>query len=127
MMGRALGFLGVMITMAIGLYIYSVQIRSVSAPGGGSVPTGAAEIVGVKSDLMSIATAERGYFAAQGNYASLDELTAGKYITITRDRPPYTYDADVTPTGFRVTATRDTKGGPAELWIDETMQIKSSD
>jgi hypothetical protein len=126
-MGRALGFLGVIITMAIGLYIYSVQIRSVSAPGGGSVPTGAAEITGVKSDLLSIATAERGYFAAQGNYASLDELSAGKYITIGRDRPPYTYDAGVTPTGFRVTATRDTKGGPAELWIDETMQIKSSD
>jgi pseudouridine-5'-phosphate glycosidase len=126
-MGRAFGFLGVVITMAIGLYIYSVQIRSVSATGGGGVPTGAAEIMGVKSDLMSFATAERGYFAAQGNYASLDELTAGKYVTIGRDRPPYTYDADVTPTGFRVTATRDTKGGPAELWIDETMQIKSSD
>jgi hypothetical protein len=126
-MGRVLGFLSVVITMAIGLYIYSVQIRSVSAPGGGSVPAGAAEITGVKSDLLSIATSERGYFAAQGNYASLDELRAGKYITIERDRPPYTYDAEVTPSGFRITATRDTKGGPAELWIDESMQIKSSD
>jgi hypothetical protein len=43
------------------------------------------------------------------------------------ERPPYSYDANVTPTGFQVTATRDTRGGPAEIWIDETMQIKSSE
>ena len=125
-MGRAFGFVGIMIVMAVGMYIYSLQLKTVSAPGEGSVPSGAANLMGVKNDLISIANAERGYFVSQQQYASLDELVSGNYITIERQRPPYTYDAETTATGFRVTATRDSAGAPAQLWIDETMQIKSS-
>ncbi len=125
-MGRAFGFVGIMIVMAVGMYIYSLQLKTVSSPGGGSVPSGAANLMGVKNDLISIANAERGYFVSQQQYASLDELVSGNYITIERQRPPYTYDAETTATGFRVTATRDSAGAPAQLWIDETMQIKSS-
>jgi hypothetical protein len=125
-MGRAFGFVGTIIVMAVGMYIYSIQLKNVSAPGGGSTSTGTANIMGVKNDLISIANAERGYFVTQQKYASLDELVSGSYITIERQRPPYTYDVETTDTGFRVTATRDSAGAPAQLWIDETMQIKSS-
>jgi hypothetical protein len=81
--------------------------------------------VGVKNDLISIANAERGYYATEQKYASLDELISGKYITIEKQRPPYTYEAETTSSGFRVTATRDGAGGPAQFWIDETMQVQS--
>jgi hypothetical protein len=125
-MSRVLGFLGLVISLGIGLYFYSAQVKTLSGSGGDSSAAGAAEITAVKGDLIGIANAERGFFASQGKYASLDELSAGKYIAIAHDRPPYTYDVDITTSGFRVTATRDTTGGPAQLWIDETMQIGSS-
>lgn len=126
-MGRAFGFVGILVVLAVGMYIYSVQLKNASAPGGGGTPTGTANIVGVKNDLISIANAERGYFATQQKYASLDELVSGKYITIERQRPPYTYDVETTASGFKVTATRDSAGSPAQLWIDETMEVKSSE
>jgi hypothetical protein len=126
-MGRTFGFLGTIIVMAVGMYIYSLQLKNASAPGGAGAPTGTANIVGVKNDLISIANAERGYFVTQQKYASLDELVSGNYITIERQRPPYTYEVETTTSGFRVTATRDSAGTPVQLWIDETMQVKSSD
>jgi hypothetical protein len=126
-MGRALGFLGTIITMAIGLYIYSVQVRTLSPSTGNGNPEEVATIAGVKNDLISIASAERGYLASQGRYASLDELIGGNYITIKGERPPYIYDVETTASSFRVTATRTTKGAPAQLWITDTMQVQASD
>jgi hypothetical protein len=126
-MGRALGFLGTIITMAIGMYIYSVQIKTLSPSTGNGNPEEVATIAGVKNDLIGIASAERGYLASQGRYASLDELIGGNYITIKGERPPYVYDVETTDSSFRVTATRTTKGAPAQLWITETMQVQASD
>jgi len=125
-MGRAFGFIGTMIVMAVGMYIYSIQLKDTSATGEGSSPTGTANIVGVKNDLIGIANAERTYFVDQQKYASLDELISGNYLTIQRQRPPYTYDVEITSSGFHATATRDSSGAPAQLWIDETMEVKSS-
>ena len=125
-MGRAFGFISTIIVMAVGMYIYSIQLKDASTTSGGGSPAGTANIVGVKNDLIGIANAERGYFATQQKYASLDELISGNYLTIQRQRPPYAYDVDITPSGFQATATRDSAGAPAQLWIDETMQIKSS-
>ena len=125
-MGRAFGFIGTIVVMAVGMYIYSIQLKNVSGTGASSTPAGTANVVGVKNDLISIANAERGYYATEQKYASLDELVSGKYITIERQRPPYTYDVETTPSGFRVTATRDSAGGPTQFWIDETMQVQAS-
>jgi hypothetical protein len=121
-MGRIFGFVGLMMAMAIGLYVYSQQVKTVAAVGGSASPADAANIAGVKNDLISIANAERGYFASEGHYGSLDELTAGKYITI-GDRPPYVYDVSTTSSSFQVTATRTSPGSPAQLSIDESMEI----
>ena len=125
-MVRAFGLLGTLIVMGVGMYIYSIQLKDTSAAGAGSSPAGAANIVGVRNDLISIANAERGYFASQQKYASLDELIAGNYITIERQRDHYTYDVQATSSGFHATATRDSAGGPAQFWIDENMEVKSS-
>jgi hypothetical protein len=128
-MGRVLGFLGTVITMAIGMYIYSLQVKTLSpgAGSGGGNPEEVATITGVKNDLIGIANAERGYQASQGKYASLGELTSGNYLSIKGERPPYVYDVETTSSSFRATATRTTKGAPAQLWITEAMDVQASD
>jgi hypothetical protein len=126
-MGRTLGFIGTIVTMAIGMYIYSMQIKTLSPSTGGGNSGEVATIAGVKNDLIGIANAERGYLASQGKYASLDELISGNYITIKSERLPYVYDVETTDSSFRATATRTTKGAPAQLWITENMQFQASD
>ncbi len=126
-MGRVLGFLGTIITMAIGMYIYSLQVKTLTPGAGSGSPEEVATITGVKNDLIGIAGAERGYLASQGKYASLDELISGNYISIKGERPPYIYEVESTGDSFRATATRTTKGAPAQLWITETMQVQASD
>jgi hypothetical protein len=113
--------------LSIGMYIYSLQVKSASAVGGATTPTGAINITGVRSDLISLASAERNYYASQAKYASLDDLISEKYVTVQRERPPYSYEISTTSSGFQVTATRSTPGSPAKIWIDETMQVGSGD
>jgi hypothetical protein len=126
-MGRAFGFVGTIVTMAIAMYIYSLQVKTLTPSGGSGNPQEFATIAGVKNDLIGIANAERGYLATQGKYASLDELRSGNYISIKGERPPYIYDVETTSGSFRATATRTTKGAPAQLWITETMEVQASD
>jgi len=126
---RAFGFLGLLITAAIIMYLYSIQVQgnpgaAVGIPGG--VTMEAPEIAGVKNDLLVIANAERGYFSVEGRYLSLNELISGNYVTMKTERPPYVYDVETSGSTFRVTATRTTKGSPAQMWITETMEVQSS-
>ncbi len=121
------GILATVITMAIGVYIYSLQVKTLNPGAGSGSPGEVTTITGVKNDLIGIANAERGYLASQGKYASLDELVAGNYLSIKSERPPYIYDVETTDGGFRATATRTTKGAPAQLWITEAMQVQASD
>jgi hypothetical protein len=130
-MGRLFGFLGflsVIIAVAVGLYISSRQAQSSSAAAGANNPKAAINITGVRTDLITIATAERGYFAAEGKYASLDELISTKSLTVAPQRPPYTYEIQTSSTGFRVIATRsgdNASGTPAQLSVDENMEFRS--
>jgi hypothetical protein len=128
-MGRLFGFLGMVIALSAGMYVYSKQMQSSSAAAGANNPKAAINITGVKSDLISIATTERRYFATEGKYASLDELISSNYLTIARQRPPYAYEVQTTSTGFRVLATRsgdDNSGTPAQLSVDENMDFQTS-
>lgn len=126
-MGRLIGFVGTVVTLAIGMYIYSLQVKTLTPGAGSGNPEDVVTITGVKNDLIGIANAERGYIATEGKYASLDELKAGNYISIRAERPPYVYDVETTSSSFRATASRTTKGAPAQLWITETMQVEASD
>ncbi|MGO8985578.1 MAG: hypothetical protein ACLPHI_04025 [Terriglobales bacterium] len=126
-MGRVFGFVGTVVTLAIGMYIYSLQVKTLSPGAGSGNSEEAATITGVKNDLIGIANAERGYLASQGKYASLEELISGNYLTMKNERPPYIYDVEIASGSFRATATRTTKGAPAQLWITETMQVQASD
>jgi len=125
-MGRALGFVGLLLALGIGAYLYTHQ-------GGGDqavpVTKTTVDVIGVKNDLIALANAERGQLALEGKYATLDELVQKGSITMSRtSRPPYTYSAEVNgAAGFRIVATYggppDT-GAPQRVSIDETMQIK---
>jgi hypothetical protein len=128
-MGRVFGFLSVVVVLGIGMYIYSKQVQSSSAAAGANNPKAAINITGVKSDLISIATAERRYYASEGKYASFDELISSNYITVARQRPPYSYEVETSSSGFHVVASRsgdDASGTPAHLSVDENMEFQTS-
>lgn len=129
-MSRLFGFLSIVIVLAIGMYMYSKQIQSTSAQAGATSPQGAINITGVKSDLVSIASAEQRYLATEGKYASLDDLISTKYITVAHQRPPYTYTVELNSNSFRVVATRSGEnlaGTPKQLSVDENMEFQSSE
>jgi hypothetical protein len=129
-MSRLFGFLSVVIVMAIGMYIYSKQVQSTSAAAGANSPQAAINITGVRNDLISIATAERRYYATEAKYASLDDMISTNYITVARQRPPYTYEVQISSSGFRVVATRtgnSAAGAPAQLSVDENMEFQQSE
>ncbi len=114
--------------MAAGLYIYSRQIQSTSAVAGTTNPKAAIDITAVRSDLMTLAQAERGYFALEGKYASLDELISSRSVAVARKRALYTYDIETSGNGFHVVATRsgdDGSGAPAQITVDEDMQFQT--
>jgi len=126
---RIFGFLGLAVTLAVGMYIYSLQVRTIEpSVADGSGPTNATEaplIAGVKNDLIAIASAERGYLAQEGHYGSLNDLISKEYITIKAERPPYSYDVGTTGSSFRVVAIRSTPGSPSQLWITDDMQVQA--
>lgn len=127
-MGRIFSFLGIVIVMGVGMYIYSKQLQSSSAPAGANNPRAAVNVTGVKNDLVAIAQAERRYFAAEGKYVSLDDLISSNYISVARNRPPYNYEVETSSTGFRVIATRsgdEASGTPAQMSVDENMDFQS--
>lgn len=128
-MGRIFGFLSIVIVLGAGMYIYSKQAQSSSALAGANNPKAAINITGVKTDLINIAGAERRYFATEGKYASLDELISTNYVSVARQRPPYSYDIQTSGGGFHVIATRsgdDGSGTPSQLSVDENMEFQSS-
>ncbi len=125
-MGRILGFVGVLISAGIVFYLYTKQAQSVASVGGGASVQAAEVMTGVRGDLLGIANAERNYNATEGHYGSLEDLVSSHTLPAKGDRPPFSYDIQTTANGFRVTATRSGPGSPSEVWIDETMEIKTS-
>jgi hypothetical protein len=129
-MSRMFGFLTLLIALGVGLYLYARQAQSSSAAAGVNNPRAAVDIVGVRSDLMTIAQAERGNFALEGKYVSLDELISSKSLSVARQRPPYTYTVETSSSSFRVLATRSADGAsgtPTQLSVDENMIFQTSE
>ena len=126
-MGRAFGFLTLIIVVAVGAYIYMRQTQGTMAAGTSS-PTATVDLIGVKNDLLAIAQAERSHAALQGgSYVSIDALRSQGELTMERNnRGPYQYSAEVTDSSFRVVATYsgpENSGMPQTISIDQTMQI----
>ena len=125
-MGRAFGFVTLIVVVAAGAYIYMRQTQSVMTAGTSS-PTATVDLMGVRSDLLAIAQAERSHAALQGSYVSIEVLRAQGDLTMPRtNRGPYNYSAEVNDSGFRIVATwtgSESAGMPKTLSIDQTMQI----
>jgi len=128
-MSRSLGFIGLLIVLGIGAYLYMRQAQSVTPGGSAATPRATIDVVGVKNDLIALANAERRHFAAEGKYVSIDELRSSGDISMpSNSRGPYSYSAETSDTGFRITATYSgppDAGVPRTLSIDETMQVKT--
>ena len=132
-MSRAFGFIGLLIVLGVGAYIYMRQAQSVTPGGGGegstASPRSTIDVVGVKNDLNALASAERRHFAAEGKYVSIEELRSNGDISLSTDhRGPYSYSVETSDQGFRITATYSgppNPGVPHTLSIDETMQMKT--
>jgi hypothetical protein len=125
-MGRAFGFVTLIIVVAAGAYIYMRQTQSVMTAGT-SRPTATVDLMGVRSDLLAIAQAERTHAAMQGSYVTIDALREQGDLAMPRNnRGPYHYSAEVSESGFRIVATwagAENAGMPKTLSIDQTMQI----
>ena len=121
-MRATFSLLGILIALGVAYYIYKGQLTE--GPAGGS-PVQHIDAVAVRSELLSIAQAERRYLASHGNYASIDQIQQEGSITSGSSRG-YNYEAEVDDgQHFKITATPSDpfKSGWPTLYIDETMQI----
>jgi hypothetical protein len=125
-MGRAFGFLTLIVVVAVGAYIYMRQTQGVMTAGASS-PTATVDLIGVRNDLLAIAQAERSHAASQGAFASIETLRSQGELTMQRNnRGPYNYSAEISDSSFRIVATYsgpESSGMPRTLSIDQTMQI----
>lgn len=117
--------LGLVIAMAIVWFVVKTQFSQ--GPAGAQPPKETIDVVGVKSDLLSIAQAERIYMASHGAYGSVDELQQEGSLSFSgTNRRGYSYSADVDDgQHFKITASPvdPAKAGWPTLSIDETMQV----
>jgi len=96
----------------------------------GTAPTQAISLTGVRTDLLQIAQAERGYIAQNGHCASLDELTSSNSLSMSRpERDGYSYSVECSGGDFSVTARHApaAAGSPIRyptLAIDQSMQVR---
>jgi hypothetical protein len=122
-MGRAFGFLSLIVVVAVGAYIYMRQTKDVMSAGS-STPTATVDL---RNDLLAIAQAERSHAATQGSYVSIETLRSQGELTMTRDnRGPYNYSAEISDSSFRIVATYAGSAGsgmPRTLSVDQTMQV----
>ena len=124
-MGRAFGFISLIIVVGIGAYIYMRQTKDAMSAGG-STSTATVDLIGVRNDLLAIAQAERSHQASQGSYVSIEALRSQGDLTMTRDnRGPYNYSAEVSDSSFRIVATYagPDSSMPRTLSVDQTMQV----
>jgi hypothetical protein len=121
-MGRAIGFLVLVITVGIAGSIYMKQTQSITAVG--SNPQTTVDVTAVRNDLIAMASAERNYFASNGKYLSLDQLKSSGDITIP-NRANYSYSAETNESSFKIIAVYsgpDSKA-PKRLTVDQTMAL----
>jgi hypothetical protein len=125
---RALIGLVVFAGVLLGFYAYS--LKKLPTTDSGTAPTQAISLTGVRSDLLSIANAERGNVALNSQCASLADLISSGSLSMSRpERDGYSYTVDCSGPDFTVTARHAPApaGSPIRyptLAIDQSMQIR---
>ena len=124
-MRSAFGFVGLLIVLLIGYLIYSSQVKEM---GDGRPPKQQIDLVGVKSDLLSLAQAEKLYCAMNSSYADFDGLKRSNVMSRIpqNGRSGYQYSIEVDGAEhFQVTANPPDSAETVlpTFTIDETMQL----
>lgn len=121
-MRSLIGLLITAVIVVLGYWIYASKMQSSITPGA---PAQVISTVGVQSDLLSIAEAERTYWAQHGSYVSVDELySSGTLAAQKSGRDGYTYSAETSSSGFTVTARCHAAPACPNFAIDQTMQVR---
>jgi hypothetical protein len=127
---RSLGSLaGLLIVVLIAAFTYKFYFAKSPAVSGAQTPTQTIDVVGVKSDLLGIAQAERLYQAQHGTYASVDDLVSSGAMSVRKSgRDGYTYDVDASADSFQAVAhcPADTHPGCTNYTIDQSMTIQAA-
>jgi len=124
---------GVLVGAALLFVVYHYSLKRMPTTDEGTAPTQAISLTGVRSDLLQIAQAERGYIATNGHCASLDELISSNSLTMTRtERDGYSYTVDCSGGDFSAAARHlpAPAGSPIRypnLTIDSTMNVHEID
>ena len=118
--------LTVLVGLAVGYYVYTTQFKV--GPGGEVVsPKAQIDAVGIQTDLLSIANAERRYLAFHGSYATVEQLQQeGSLLFSATNRRGYNFISEINGgTDFRITAVPadSTAEGWPSFWIDQNMQV----
>ena len=120
---------GLLIGAALLFVVYHFYLQRMPATDSGTAPTQAISLTGVRSDLLQIAEAERGYIASNGHCAPLDELVSSNNLSMTRtERDGYSYTVECSGGSFTASARHlpAPAGSPIRypnLAIDSTMDV----
>lgn len=127
---RSLGSLaGLLIVVLIATFTYKFYFAKSPTTSGVATPAQTIDVVGVKSDLLGIAQAERFYQAEHGTYASMDELVSSGALSVRKSgRDGYTYNVGASADSFQVAAHCPTATHPGctNYAIDQTMTIQAA-
>lgn len=120
----------VLVAAAIFFAIYEFYFKKMPVTDQGTAATQAISLIGVRSDLLQIAEAERGYIALNGNCVSLSELNSSGTLAVRKSaRDGYSYEVECgTGAEFRVDARHAPApaGSPIRypnLAVDQSMQV----
>jgi hypothetical protein len=125
------GLVALLVGALVGLFVYRSYLTQPPQVAGevtpAATPSQTINIIGIKSDLLVIAEAERAYQAEHSSVASFDELVSGGEISMkTSGRDGYKYDVEPAGEGFRVIARcTPAIAGCTNYAIDQTMEIRT--
>ena len=108
---------------AVGYFIYQRSVADL--PEGSGSPEQLIDTTAIKQRLLTIGQTERQYQAANGKYATLEQLAGENLLPGGTEQRGYTFSASVTSTGFTITATptAEDKADWPTLEVTETMQV----
>jgi hypothetical protein len=124
------GLISLVIVAGVCAAVYWSYMKRMPTTDSGTAPTQAISLTGVRSDLLQIAQAERGYVALNSKCASLDELISSGTMTMSSpQRDGYTYSvecsgAEFTVTGRHASAAPDSPIRYPNFAIDQNMQLR---
>jgi hypothetical protein len=122
--------IGLVVVAGAVLLLYATSLKKMPTTDSGTAPTQAIGLTGVRSDLLSIANAERGNVALNSQCASLNELISSGSLSMSRpERDGYTYSVECSGPDFTVVARHAPApaGSPIRyptLSIDQSMQVR---